>query len=172
MFSAAIVPLFLGADKTCLRFDIFIEEMYNCIKQLVQSLGDRMKLKVDLHSRVPIYIQIVEWVKHSLAIGELAPGEQLPTVRQLAHDLRVNFNTVARAYSLLNDAGILSTQQGRGTYVRERPDGRALSQMRSEKLRTLVNHAVVEALSLGYGPAEIRNAIDDAIKRIEKETKH
>jgi hypothetical protein len=44
--------------------------------------------------------------------------------------------------------------------------------MRSEKLRTLVNHAVVEALSLGYGPAEIRNAIDDAIKRIEKETKH
>ncbi len=96
-----------------------------------------MKLKVDLHSRVPIYIQIVERVKHSLAIGELAPGEQLPTVRQLARDLRVNFNTVGRAYSLLNDAGILSTQQGRGTYVRERPEGRALLQMRSEKLRTL-----------------------------------
>ena len=70
-----------------------------------------MKLKVDLHSRVPIYIQIVERVKHSLAIGELASGEQLPTVRQLAHDLRINFNTVARAYSLLNDAGILSAQQ-------------------------------------------------------------
>jgi len=131
-----------------------------------------MKLKVDLHSRVPIYIQIVERVKHSLAIGELAPGEQLPTVRQLAHDLRINFNTVARAYSLLNDAGILSTQQGRGTYVRERPEGRALLQMRSEKLRALVGHTVVEALSLGYGSAEIRDAIDDAIKRIEKETKH
>ena len=131
-----------------------------------------MKLKVDLHSRVPIYIQIVERVKHNLAIGELAPGEQLPTVRQLAHDLRVNFNTVARAYSLLNDAGIVSTQQGRGTYARERPEGRALVQMRSEKLRALVGHAVVEALSLGYGSVEIRDAIDDAIKRMEKETKH
>ena len=171
MFSVAIVPLFRGADKTY-RFDILAEEVYNCIQQLVQFWDDEMKLKVDLHSRVPIYIQIVERVKHSLAIGELASGEQLPTVRQLAHDLRINFNTVARAYSLLNDAGILSTQQGRGTYVRERPEGRALLQMRSEKLRTLVGHAVVEALSLGYGSAEIRDAIDDAIKRMEKETKH
>jgi GntR family transcriptional regulator len=130
-----------------------------------------MNLKVDMHSRVPIYIQIVERVKHSIATGELAPGDQLPTVRQLAQDLRVNFNTIARAYTMLDKAGIISTQQGRGTYVRDRPDERALSQMRVEKLHALVGHAVIEAFSLGYKPAEIRATFDDTIKQLEKESK-
>ncbi len=131
-----------------------------------------MKHKVDLHSRVPIYVQIVERIKHSIAMGELAPGEQLPTVRKLAHDLRVNFNTVARAYSLLNDAGILSTQQGRGTYVRERRNERAFSQMRTEKLHALVGQAVLEAFSLGYESAEIHVALDDVVRQIEKDGRH
>jgi GntR family transcriptional regulator len=128
-----------------------------------------MKLKVDLHSRVPIYIQIVERIKHSIAMGELTPGEQLPTVRKLAHDLRVNFNTVARAYSLLNDAGILSTQQGRGTYVREWCDERVLSQMRAEKLHALAGQAVVEAFSLGYTSSDVREAVEDVVKQLEQE---
>jgi GntR family transcriptional regulator len=131
-----------------------------------------MKLKVDLHSRVPIYVQIVERIKHSIAMGELAPGEQLPTVRELAHDLRINFNTVARAYSLLNDAGILSTQQGRGTYVRERRNERAFSHMRTEKLYTLVGQAVLEAFSLGYQSDEIHAALDDVVRQMEKDGQH
>ncbi len=130
-----------------------------------------MNLKVDMHSGVPIYIQIVERVKHMIATGELKPGDQLPTVRQLAQDLRVNFNTIARAYTTLNDAGIISTQQGRGTFVRERPDERAIGRMRAEKLGALIDHAVIEAFSLGYKPAEIRATFDDAIKQVEKESK-
>jgi GntR family transcriptional regulator len=130
-----------------------------------------MNIKVDVHSRVPIYVQIAERIKHSVATGGLKPGDQLPTVRQLAQDLRVNFNTIARAYALLDDAGILSTQQGRGTYVRERPDERALAQMRSEKLSALAGRTVVEAFCLGYKPAEIRAALDDTIKQLEKESK-
>jgi GntR family transcriptional regulator len=130
-----------------------------------------MNLKVDMHSGVPIYIQIVERVKHSIATGELQPGDQLPTVRQLAQDLRVNFNTIARAYAMLDDAGIISTQQGRGTYVRERPDERVLAHMRVEKLSALVSRAVVEAFSLGYKPAEIRAAFEDTIKQLEKESR-
>jgi GntR family transcriptional regulator len=130
-----------------------------------------MKLRVDLHSRVPIYAQIIERIKHGVATGELAPGEQLPTVRKLAHDLRVNFNTVARAYSLLNDAGILSTQQGRGTYVRARSNDRGLAQMRTEKLRTLVGQAVLESLSLGYQPTEIHAAFHETIQQLQEESK-
>jgi len=130
-----------------------------------------MNLKVDLHSGVPIYAQVVERLKHMVATGELKPGDQLPTVRQLARDVRVNLNTIARAYALLNDAGVISTQQGRGTFVRERPDARALSRMRAEKLNTLIERAVVEAFSLGYKPAEIREAVDAAIKQLEKERK-
>jgi len=130
-----------------------------------------MNLKVDMHSGVPIYIQIVERIKHSVATGELRPGDQLPTVRQLAQDLRVNFNTIARAYAMLDDAGIISTQQGRGTYVRERPDERSLAQMRVEKLNSLVHRAIIEAFSLGYKSSEIRTGFENAIKQIEKESK-
>ena len=130
-----------------------------------------MNLKVDMHSGAPIYIQIVERVKHMIAIGELKPGDQLPTVRQLAQDLGVNLNTIARAYTLLNDARIISTQQGRGTFVRERPDERALARMRAEKLSALVGQVVLEAFSLGYKPTEIRASFDQAIKQLERESK-
>ncbi|HLF28264.1 MAG TPA: GntR family transcriptional regulator [Anaerolineae bacterium] len=130
-----------------------------------------MNLKVDMHSGVPIYTQLIERVKHMVATGELKPGDQLPTVRQLAQDLRVNLNTIARAYALLNEAGIISTQQGRGTFVRAQPDERALSRMRSDKLNALVGQVVIEALSLGYKPAEIRSAFDEALKQMVKESK-
>jgi GntR family transcriptional regulator len=127
-----------------------------------------MNFKVDMHSRVPIYLQIVERIEHGIAMGELRPGDQLPTVRRLAQDLRVNFNTIARAYAMLDQAGVISTQQGRGTYVRERPDERALAQMRAEKLSALAGRAVIEAFSLGYKPAEIRAALDNTIKQLEE----
>ena len=130
-----------------------------------------MDLKVDVHSGVPIYVQLVERVKHMIATGELKPGDQLPTVRQLAQDLRVNLNTIARAYTMLNDVGIISTQQGRGTFVSERPDEGALSRMRIDKLNALMGQVVLEALSLGYKPAEIRDTFNDAIKQLEKESK-
>jgi GntR family transcriptional regulator len=76
-----------------------------------------MKIDVDLTDHVPIYIQLMNQVKHMIATGELQPGDQLPTVRQLAADLRINFNTVARAYRLLDEESIISTQHGRGTFI-------------------------------------------------------
>ena len=78
-----------------------------------------MFVELDFRSHVPIYVQIVERIKHLVATEALKPGDQLPTVRQLAADLRVNFNTIARAYRILDEAGVISTQQGRGTYVLE-----------------------------------------------------
>ena len=80
-----------------------------------------LDLKIDFRSGLPIYTQVVEQIRRMLASGELKPGDQLPTVRQLATDLRVNFNTIARAYRLLDEAGLISTQQGRGTYIWEPP---------------------------------------------------
>jgi GntR family transcriptional regulator len=131
-----------------------------------------MNLKVDMHSGVPIYMQVIDGIKHLVATGTLKPGDQLPTVRQLAQDLRVNFNTIARAYTMLDEAGIISTQQGRGTYVHDRPDERTLSQMRAEKLHALIGRAVIEAFSLGYKPAEIRAALEETLQQIDKETRH
>jgi GntR family transcriptional regulator len=77
---------------------------------------------IDPKSGVPFYRQIIEQVKFAIARGGLAPGEQLPTVRQLAVDLSVNPNTVIRAYRELEIEGVLDTQQGSGTYVgQEKP---------------------------------------------------
>jgi GntR family transcriptional regulator len=76
-----------------------------------------MNLELDFRSGIPIYLQVVDRIKEMIANGRLKPGDQLPTVRALALELRVNFNTVARAYRILDENGIISTQQGRGTAI-------------------------------------------------------
>jgi GntR family transcriptional regulator len=128
-----------------------------------------MLIKIDVQSGAPIYAQVVERIKHMIATGELRPGDQLPTVRQLAQDLIVNPNTIARAYALLDQAGIISTQQGRGTYVREHPDENGLVRMRKEKLASLVNQMIVEALSLGYELSEIREEFEATVRQWRKD---
>lgn len=81
-----------------------------------------MKLQIDTRSGVPFYRQIIEQLKFAISRGVLQPGEQLPTVRQLAVDLSINPNTVIRAYRELEIEGVLETQQGSGTFVgRKRP---------------------------------------------------
>lgn len=124
-----------------------------------------MELRIDPDSAVPIYLQIVQTIKHQVATGRLKPGAQLPTVRELATDLRINPNTVARAYDLLDSDSVITTQQGRGTYVRERPDNAHLTRVRQEQLKTLVASAVGKALSLGYTADEIREAFDAQMTR-------
>lgn len=117
-----------------------------------------MNIEVNLRSSVPIYVQIMDQVKHKVATGELKPDDQLPTVRQLAADLRVNFNTIARAYRLLDEAGIISTQHGRGTYILELPSEENGERLRKEDLLRLTRHYLTEAYRLGY-PAEKVNEL-------------
>ncbi|PKO05873.1 MAG: GntR family transcriptional regulator [Chloroflexi bacterium HGW-Chloroflexi-3] len=74
-------------------------------------------IEIDFRSGIPITDQIVEQIYDRIVLGELRTGEQLPTVRDLARQLKVNFNTVARAYRILDQAGVINTQHGRGTYI-------------------------------------------------------
>jgi GntR family transcriptional regulator len=114
-----------------------------------------MQIRIDFRSEQPIYHQIVEQIRQKVANGELKPGDQLPTVRQLATELRVNFNTVARAYRLLDEAGLISTQQGRGTYIWENADPVAQQRLRQQGLDELSRWYLNEAARLGYQPEEI-----------------
>src|SRR5216683_1108590 len=75
------------------------------------------RLRLDLHSGVPVYRQIIDQVRGGIASGSLAVGDQLPTVRQLAVDLSINPNTVVRAYRELELGGLLETHQGSGTFI-------------------------------------------------------
>src|SRR6266850_8598903 len=80
----------------------------------------RFKLKLDLQSGVPVYRQIIDQILGGVSTGSLKPGDQLPTVRQLAVDLAINPNTVVRAYRELEIREVLTTQQGTGTFVTDK----------------------------------------------------
>ena len=114
-----------------------------------------MRIKVDLRLRIPIYVQIMDQIKYFIVNGELQPGDQLPTVRQMAADLHVNFNTVARAYRLLDEDGMISTQHGRGTYVLGEPSPEGSKQLRREAFEGLARRFLVEASRLGLSPEEV-----------------
>jgi GntR family transcriptional regulator len=117
-----------------------------------------MLLHLDEHGRVPIYCQITDQVKALVQEGILKPGEQLPTVREVAAELRVNFNTVARAYRQLHDEGVISSQQGRGTYVMERRPSPAVEISRDRQLARMVTRWLDEAERQGFTRDEIEQA--------------
>ncbi len=126
-----------------------------------------MHITLDFRSSHPIYLQIVEQVQAQINSGVLRPGDQLPTVRQLAADLRVNFNTVARAYRLLDEAGLISTQHGRGTYVWDGHDDGA-DRLQQQSLQELVRDFLRQAGRLGYSPDDIINVVQSEINDLKQ----
>lgn len=122
------------------------------------------RFRLDLRSDSPIYVQIVDQVKGQIASGALKPGDQLPTVRALATELRINFNTVARAYRILDEERIISTQQGRGTYITEVPPPKVTERIRRETLEALAHRLVREATRLGFSGKEITQMVSDQLK--------
>lgn len=120
-------------------------------------------LHVDLTIHTPAYLQIMDQIRLAISNGELKPGDQLPTVRELAADLQINFNTVARAYRLLDEKRIISTQHGRGTFILDAPTGKDLQRLRKQQLGEMAKHLVEEAEKLGFAPTELRKLMDDKI---------
>jgi|SRR5688572_30659840 len=124
----------------------------------------KLTLHLDFRSGLPIYTQIVNQIQSQLANGILKPGDQLPTVRALAQELRVNFNTVARAYRLLDEAHIISTQQGRGTYILDKPPPEVRERLRHESLQALTDRFISEAFRLGFSGREVSQMVRDSLK--------
>ena len=125
-----------------------------------------MNLELDFRSGIPIYLQLVERIKEMIANGRLKRGDQLPTVRSLALELRVNFNTVARAYRILDESGIISTQQGRGTYILEIPPPEVTEDIRRQALEALSQRYLVDAERLGVSPELLVKSLkEQAIRR-------
>jgi GntR family transcriptional regulator len=107
-----------------------------------------VKPAIDSQSGVPFYRQIIEQVKFAISRGDLQPGDQLPTVRQLAVDLSINPNTVIRAYRQLEIESVLETQQGSGTFV-----GRQKPQIDPPERQRMLDQILTELLARGsnYG---------------------
>lgn len=122
-----------------------------------------MQIKLDFRSKIPIYVQIINQIKHLIAVDELHPDDQLPTIRELAADLNVNFTTVARAYRILDEEGLISTQHGRGTYILPLPEGRTKGDFRHEDLKRQTRNFLKEVARLGYTPDEVSEIVKDNI---------
>jgi len=131
-----------------------------------------MKIDLDPGSSVPIYIQIEDSIHSLIAAGQLQPGEQLPTIRELAADLRVNLNTVARAYFELDKEGVISTQRGKGTFVSGKPDEIQIAKKRQKLLQSIIKSAFEEAHSLGYAAEEIEKTFEEELRKWLKENGH
>ena len=122
-------------------------------------------LTVDPRSGVPIYLQVIEQIKRSVAVGVLSSGEQLPTVKQLALDLTINPNTVAKAYRELERDGVIETSPGRGSFVKANGVSETTKAAATDVARDAIEAAVREAKSIGLGADEIRNLANAAIDR-------
>lgn len=127
-----------------------------------------MNLEIDFRSGIPIYLQVVERIKERIASGRLTPGNQLPTVRSLALELRVNFNTVARSYRILDEVGIISTQQGRGTYVMNTPPPEVSEKIRRNALKALTQRYLADAERLGASPEELNKILKDQVAHLQQ----
>jgi GntR family transcriptional regulator len=125
---------------------------------------NKLTFNLDIRSGLPIYTQIVNQIQNQLVNGIIKPGDQLPTVRALAQELRVNFNTVARAYRILDEERIISTQQGRGTYITEKPPPEVNERLRRESLEALTQRYINEAFRLGFSEREVSQMVRDSLK--------
>lgn len=116
--------------------------------------------RLDLHSGVPVYRQIIDQVTGGMAAGVLGPGDQLPTVRQVAVDLAINPNTVVRAYRELEIRGVLETQQGTGTFITQKKVKRD-EVARQRQLTQLVSEFVGRAGASGFTVQDLLEQLRD-----------
>jgi GntR family transcriptional regulator len=127
----------------------------------------RFEFRLDLQSGVPVYRQLIDQVLGGMAAGVLATGDQLPTVRQVAVDLSINPNTVARAYREMEIRGVLDTQQGTGTFVSNQkvePD----AVERERRLAQIVGEFVARAGAAGFTVNDLLEQLHDRHNGSEK----
>ena len=116
-------------------------------------------VSIDARDPTPIYAQLERGLRAAIATGRLGPGDQLPTVRQLAVDLRVNANTVARVYAELERAGILETRRGVGSFVAAASERARPANDHARALTAFATRVLADAAGAGFGANELIGAL-------------
>ena len=123
--------------------------------------------KIDAGHPTPLYHQLERAIRFAIATGKLALGDQLPTVRQLAVDLRINANTVAKVYAELERVGVVETRRGVGTFVKARHFEAARDKDRERELRELEDHFLGKAAHLGFSANEAVDHLRDRLRNMK-----
>ena len=133
-----------------------------------RSASASFLFRLNLESGVPVYRQIMDQVRAGMASGSLMAGDQLPTVRQLAVDLAINPNTVARAYRELELGGLLETHQGTGSFISAQKIRRADAE-RERQLTQIVGDCVSRAGAMGFTVEDVveflRKSVSETTRR-------
>ena len=125
-----------------------------------------MILQIDFKSGLPIYLQIVDQIKAATASGALRPGEALPSIRPLAEELRINRNTVAKAYSELENQGVIETLPGRGCFLKENQSV-LRKKVRRDLLIEEVDRAIVQSHHLQVPRDEFLDLVQERLAVFE-----
>lgn len=126
-----------------------------------------MILSIQPNSGVPIYLQVIQQVKHRVATGALRPGERLPSVREIAEQLQVNPNTIAKAITELERQGVVETRRGSGTFVVA--SGERLSRAERRRLvRESCDRTVADAYHVSWPPEELKELFSERVEAFQK----
>ena len=122
-------------------------------------------------SGIPIYLQLMEQIKHGIDTGALRPGDQLPGLRKLAETLAMNPNTVAKVYRELEHEGIIELRHGAGAFIAERAGASQLAN-RMKQAQPIIESAVERLLALGLSKDEVRRLVDAALRQGDNQNGH
>ncbi len=126
-----------------------------------------LHFQIDAHSGMPVYRQLLDQVKYYVASGTLGPGDQLPSIRELAQALAINPTTVVRVYTDLEHQGIIEMKQGKGAFIAA-PGFRMNSAERERKLRELARRLAVEATQMGASPGQVLRTVQEEVAELQE----
>jgi GntR family transcriptional regulator len=128
-----------------------------------------MILQVDFQAGKPVYLQLADQIRYAAASGRLRPGEPLPSLRPLAEELRINRNTIAKAYAELENQGIIETIPGKG-YFLKRNNSPFNDQVRQKLLQTEIDEAVVTAHHLQVSRGKFLGLVNERLDYFERKS--
>lgn len=118
---------------------------------------------MDTQNGVPFYRQVIQQIEYAILSGRMVTGDRLPTIRQLAVDLKINPNTIAKAYNELEIKGIVQTQVGSGTYISDKkPD---IDDSKEKKIREVINRFIQEMSDLGVNENDCADLVSDCVNQ-------
>jgi GntR family transcriptional regulator len=126
-----------------------------------------LHFQIDVHSGMPVYRQLLDQVKYYVASGTLGPGDQLPSIRELAQALAINPTTVVRVYTDLEHQGVIEMKHGKGAFIAA-PGHRMSSAERERKLRELARRLVVEAAQMGAPANQVLKAVQEELAELQE----
>jgi GntR family transcriptional regulator len=128
-----------------------------------------MNLRVNFSSGVPIYLQLMEQIKHAVDTGAIRGGEQLPVIRKIAEELAMNPNTVARAYRELEREGVVEVRHGSGVFVAG-PPAQSRKTVEIREAGNALRPAMQQGIALGLSESELRRVFEDELSRLQDKT--